>query len=70
MPDGKVRNDCEGGVLRKYLAGLYYRYDYDNWYSFATLFGGIPKADMSTKDSVKSDTDGVSLVVVTALRNN
>ena len=42
-----------------YLAGLYYRYDKDNWYGFATVYGGMQKADITTDDGVKSDTDGM-----------
>ena len=42
-----------------YLAGLYYRYDKNNKWVFATLYGGIQKADINTDDGVKSDTDGV-----------
>ena len=42
-----------------YLAGLYYRYDRNNWYAFATLYGGIQQADIKTDDGIKSDTDGV-----------
>ena len=45
--------------IDSYLAGLYYRYDRNNWYAFATLYGGIQQADIKTDDGVKSDTDGV-----------
>ena len=45
--------------IDSYLAGLYYRYDKNNWYAFATLYGGIQQADIKTDDGVKSDTDGV-----------
>ena len=30
--------------IDSYLAGLYYRYDHNNWYAFATLYGGIQEA--------------------------
>ena len=45
--------------IDSYLAGLYYRYDRNNWYAFATLYGGIQQADIKTDDGVKSDTDGI-----------
>ena len=45
--------------IDSYLAGLYYRYDRNNWYAFATLYGGTQQADIKTDDGVKSDTDGV-----------
>ena len=47
--------------IDSYLAGLYYRYDRNNRYAFATLYGGIQQADIKTDDGVKSDTDGVEL---------
>ena len=43
--------------IDSYIAGLYYRYDNNNWYAFATLYGGIQEAE--TDDGMKSDTDGV-----------
>ena len=45
--------------IDSYLAGLYYRYDNNNWYAFATLYGGIQEADIKTDDGMKSDTDGM-----------
>ena len=45
--------------IDSYLLGTYYRYDKDNLWVFATLYGGIQQADISTKDGVKSDTDGM-----------
>ncbi len=45
--------------IDSYIAGLYYRYDHNNWYAFATLYGGIQEADIKTDDGMKSDTDGV-----------
>ena len=45
--------------IDSYLAGLYYRYENRGWYAFATLYGGIQKADISTNDGiVKTDSDG------------
>ena len=45
--------------IDSYLAGLYYRYDKNNWYGFATLYGGIQQADIKTDDGMKTDTDGI-----------
>ncbi len=45
--------------IDSYIAGLYYRYDHNNWYAFATLYGGIQEADIKTDDGMKTDTDGV-----------
>lgn len=47
--------------IASYLGGLYYRYDYQNFWTFATLFGGIQKADIKTKDGITSSTDGIEL---------
>ena len=58
--DGKHYYSTVGSEIDidSYLAGLYYRYDRNNWYAFATLYGGIQQADIKTDDGVKSDTDG------------
>ena len=46
--------------IDSYLAGLYYRYDNNNWYAFATLYGGIQEAEVATNDGVSNyDTDGI-----------
>ena len=46
--------------IDSYLAGLYYRYDNNNWYTFATLYGGMQKAEVSTNDGISNyDTDGI-----------
>ncbi len=42
-----------------YLAGLYYRFDKNNWFVFSSLYGGIQQADLKTDDGAKSDTDGI-----------
>ena len=47
--------------INSYLAGLYYRYDNNNWYAFATLYGGIQQADIATNDGISISTDGVEL---------
>ena len=59
--DGKHYYSTVGSEIDidSYLAGLYYRYDRNNWYAFATLYGGIQQADIKTDDGIKSDTDGV-----------
>ncbi len=45
--------------IDSYLGGLYYRYDKNAWWLFASVYGGIQKADASTDDHLTSfDTDG------------
>ncbi len=58
--DGKHHYSTVGSEIDidSYLAGLYYRYDRNNWWSFATVYGGIQRVDLKTKDGIKSDTDG------------
>ncbi len=46
---------------KSYLGGLYYHHDKNNFYTFATIFGGIQKAELETSDGFKADTDGVEL---------
>ena len=59
--DGKHYYSTVGSEIDidSYLAGLYYRYDRNNRYAFATLYGGFQQADIKTDDGIKSDTDGV-----------
>ncbi len=46
--------------IDSYLAGLYYRYDKNMNWLFATVYGGIQKAEVKTDDGVaKFDTDGI-----------
>ena len=46
--------------IDSYLAGLYYRYDNNNWYAFATLYGGMQEAEVTTDDGLSNyDTDGI-----------
>ena len=51
--------------IDSYLGGVYYRYNWQNAWALATVYGGIQNADIKTKDDVTSDTDateyGVSL---------
>ena len=58
--DGKHHYSTIGSEIDidSYLAGLYYRYDRNHWWTFATVYGGIQKVDLKTKDGIKSDTDG------------
>ncbi len=58
--DGKHHYSTVGSEIDidSYLAGLYYRYDRNNWWTFATVYGGIQRVDLKTKDGIKSDTDG------------
>ena len=58
--DGKHHYSTIGSEIDidSYLAGLYYRYDRNNWWTFATIYGGIQRVDLKTKDGIKSDTDG------------
>ena len=45
--------------IDSYLGGLYYRYDKNAWWLFASVYGGIQEADASTDDGLASfDTDG------------
>lgn len=43
--------------IDSYIAGLYYRHDYKKAWLFATFYGGVQKADISTDDGVESDSD-------------
>ncbi len=46
--------------IDSYLAGLYYRYDKNMNWLFATVYGGIQRADVQTDDGIaKFDTDGI-----------
>ncbi len=47
--------------IDSYIGGLYYRYDYRHLWTFATLYGGVQKADIKTDDGIKADTDGTQL---------
>ena len=44
--------------IDSYLAGLYYRYDRNNWWTFCHRIRWSAKANIKTKDGIKSDTDG------------
>ncbi|MDR1693814.1 MAG: autotransporter outer membrane beta-barrel domain-containing protein [Lactobacillaceae bacterium] len=44
--------------VNSYITGLYYRYDKNNFWAFAAVYGGLLQTDLSTKDGVKNDTDG------------
>jgi len=48
--------------IDSYLAGLYFRHDRANNYLFASIYGGVQKADVKTKDgAAKFNTDGTEL---------
>ncbi len=62
--NGKIKNlRSTGGSeldIDSYLAGLYYRYDKNMNWLFATVYGGIQQANAKTDDGIaKLDTDGV-----------
>ena len=44
--------------IDSYLAGVFYRHNWQNTWALATIYGGIQDADIQTKDDVKSSTDG------------
>lgn len=39
-----------------FMAGLYYRYDHDNFWSFSTLYGGNHSMDISVDDNAVSES--------------
>ena len=46
--------------IDSYLAGLYYRYDKNMNWLFATVYGGVQQVDAKTDDKIaKFDTDGI-----------
>lgn len=47
--------------IDSYIAGLYHRFDYKNIWTFATLYGGLQKSDIHTKDGISVGTDGTQL---------
>ena len=57
----KLRSPIGSSIdIDSYLAGLYYRYDKNMNWLFATVYGGIQKAEVKTDDGVaKFDTDGI-----------
>lgn len=44
--------------ISSYLLGLYYRYDYNNFWTFATAYAGTQHAEIETDDGVRADADG------------
>lgn len=45
--------------IDSWLGGLYYRFEQNDWYAFATVYGGLQKANLKTDDGiVKTDSDG------------
>ncbi len=57
----KVRSNIGSEIdIDSYLAGLYYRYDKNMNWLFATVYGGVQQADAKTDDGIaKFDTDGI-----------
>ena len=57
----KVRSNIGSEIdIDSYLAGLYYRYDKNMNWLFATVYGGVQQADAKTDDKIaKFDTDGI-----------
>jgi hypothetical protein len=47
--------------IESYLAGLYYYHKDSNFYTFASIYGGIQKAELTTDDAMSFDTDGIEL---------
>ena len=43
---------------KSYIGGLYYQYDNDKQWLFATLYGGTQRSDIKTNDGVRSNTEG------------
>ena len=45
--------------INSWLGGLYYRFEQNDWYAFATVYGGLQKADLKTDDGiVNTDSNG------------
>ena len=57
----KIRSNIGSEIdIDSYLAGLYYRYDKNMNWLFATVYGGVQQADAKTDDGIaKFDTDGI-----------
>ena len=57
----KLRSNIGSEIdIDSYLAGLYYRYDKNMNWLFATVYGGVQQADAKTDDKIaKFDTDGI-----------
>ncbi len=45
--------------ISSFLLGLYYRYDYNNFWTFATAYAGTQHAEIETDDHLKADADGM-----------
>ena len=57
----KLRSNVGSEIdIDSYLAGLYYRYDKNMNWLFATVYGGVQQVDAKTDDKIaKFDTDGI-----------
>lgn len=47
--------------IDSYIGGLYYRYDYNSWWTFATIYGGSQKVEIKTDDGIMADTNGTQI---------
>ncbi len=60
--DGKGKtiysNYASNIKIDSYLGGLYYSYDNNSNWIFASAYGGVQKANVSTDDGVEAETDG------------
>ena len=57
--------------IDSYLAGLYYRYDKHNNWLFATVYGGMQDANVSTNDNITNfETDGIEVGASVELGHN
>lgn len=63
--NGKGKNifsDTESEIdINSYIGGLYYHYNYNQLWVFATLYGGRQEADIKTDDGISSGTDGLQI---------
>ncbi len=58
--DGYFKADMDSTIeISSYLLGLYYRYDYNNFWMFSTAYMGRQHAEIETDDKVRADADGM-----------
>lgn len=57
--EGKFHADMGSNLeISSYLLGMYYRYDYNNFWAFTTAYAGKQHAEIDTDDHVKTEADG------------
>lgn len=62
--DGYFKANMDSTLeISSYLLGLYYRYDYNNFWMFSTAYVGKQHAEMETDDKLKADADGTEFGV-------